>query len=157
MDKITRKGSSQSRYHQILILELIITAFATATFTHQETSQDLTIHPMQSCEIRAALPIKIRYHDYPNGNCINSKIRSNQPFGLYTSLKGFVKWETLHRAFDCNLNYFHHSKCNITTRLPQIEESLELNVWRNCSWDYVVRQRPVNRHFEMDTQNWRKK
>lgn len=98
------------------------------------------------CEIQAAAPIQIRYIDQSHNNCISGNLRVNQPFGLYTSLSGYLKWETLFRAQDCHANYFYHAKCNIITWLPHVHRSLNLRVWNNCTWRYIVNQ-PVARRL----------
>lgn len=132
---------------------LLLVATASAIFTDQQMSQPLTINPMMNCAIRAAKPVKIVYNDFSNSNCINAKLRINEPFGLYTPRDGFVKWETLYGAFDCEFNYFYHYKCNITAVIPKIENSLEFDIWNNCSWRYTVDREPKPRHHSTLVQN----
>lgn len=121
----------------ILLIFSVVTTIAKATFSNQLLPQNLEVKQTRNCLIRSAIPIQIQYNDYVNQNCIHSKIRVNEPFGFYTLRDGSIKWETLFQASDCLVNHFHHSRCNITTSLPSIQRSLELNIWRNCSWNYA--------------------
>lgn len=135
-----------------LIVIFITTSITKATFTYQSISKEAK--PMQNCIIRPATPIKIKFIDHVNENCINSKIRINEPFGLYTMRDGFIKWETLHRAQNCAVNYFHHLNCNIIASLPQIEHSLELEIWRNFTWKFKVKQKPRDKQHPIITHNF---
>lgn len=123
-----------------IIAIVILTVFANSEFINSETAEV----PIQNCEVKAANPIRFYLNDYANGNQINAKLRVNQPFGLYTNRDGFIKWETLFRARDCNYNYLHHVYCNIVTALSPIETSFELNIWRNCSWNYAINRRQIS-------------
>lgn len=116
---------------------LFLAAIAEGIFINQDNSE-LNLSPTQNCEIKAAKPVRIQYNDYINNNRINLKVRINQPFGFYTARDGYIKWETLLQAQDCNYNYFHHMRCNIVALLSYIETSLELNVFENCTWNYVI-------------------
>lgn len=126
-----------------VIIILLWTAIAEGIFINEDKSE-LNLNPTQACEIKAAKPIRIQYNDYVNNNHINSKVRVNQPFGFYTARDGYIKWETLLQAIDCNHNYYHHLKCNIVALLSPIETSLELNVFKNCTWNYVINGWPNN-------------
>lgn len=100
---------------------------------------------VQNCEPRAAIPVRFTYNDHSNGNGIYAKLRIDQPFGLYTARDGYMKWETLYQSSNCNLNRFSHVNCNITINIPYIEQSFELNIWQNCSWNYIINRMPSRR------------
>lgn len=143
----------QAVFRVVLIIFSVI-VITRALFTVQQESQALTINPMQNCIIKAATPVRVKYNDYPNKNCINSKLRINEPFGIYTPRDGFMKWEILYRAHDCNFNYFHHLKCNITALMPRISTSVEINVWENCSFKYIVNQRQARKYLPDEQIMW---
>lgn len=107
-----------------------------AVVNSQNQNQASAAFPV--CAIHAAVPVKIKYTDYSTNNCLNGKIRINQPFGLYINRNGVLKWETLLTAQDCSANYFHHSKCNIVIVLPHVQTKFTMTVWRNCTWKYII-------------------
>lgn len=124
----------------LILLHLLWYVIATAASIPQGN--------FRNCTVKAAAPIQVRYVDQSQNNCISGNLRVNQPFGLYTSRNGYLKWETLLRAQDCNSNYFYHAKCNIITWLPHVHSSLHLRVWRNCTWRYIVNQPAARRLLE---------
>lgn len=106
---------------------------ATASVLNTITNQPLSRGNVQNCIIIAAVPKQIKFMDYVNNNCINGKLKINQPFGLHNSENGFIKWED-------GTGKGTAIRTVINTSLPHVENSLELRVWRNCSWKYVVTQ-----------------
>ena len=96
----------------------------------------VTSNSIRDCQVTHAVPIEIKYMDYFQENYINAKIRVNEPYGIYTSLNGFIKMETIWRSDNCGINRIHHARCNLTTELPHVD-TLEITIWNNCTWNYV--------------------
>lgn len=138
----------------ILIAIFITTVKCIVSETELE---DLTISNIESCQISPAEPINIEYIDLKNNNCIKAKLRINQPFGIYTPLNGFVKWETLHRARICDYNYIHQAACNITTIVPRAEETFKFFIFKNCTWKFEIQHRENRHHPTIFTQRIRDK
>lgn len=127
----------------IVLATLIIAA---SSIVSETESEDLTVSNIETCQVSPALPIHIEYIDQRNNNCIKAKLRINQPFGIYTPLNGFMKWETLHRARICEYNYIHQAACNITTVVPRAGASFKFVIFQNCTWRFEVQQRETRQH-----------